>query len=647
MNDFFHKRQSKALAGALLGALMLLALAAAGSTLTEAGPPATPARRPGAQRGIEVSITVRGDGSWSGTLWDASAAAVPGRETIHPLSGESLSQIAPAAFGEGVAGWLAGPVVLHLSGPVRRGETLEIELPANPSTGYTWALEGLDGGVLRQAGDVETRRLSPLLGAAGTQIVRVEATVTGEVAFSLAYRRPWEAGAPTRQTVSIRSTGPSLADVCAALGTSPPAPVSVEEAPRRAAGSQPADPALSSPAALPSSYNWCTAHYGCPSVKNQGACGSCWAFATVGPLEAWVKYDGVPGIDLSEQYLLSCNTDGYDCSSGYFAHDYHLESSNPARKIPPGETDSGAVLESAYPYSATASSCTGSPHAHPHKIASWAYLGSPNSVPATSTIKAAIYTHGPVAVAICTGPAFVRYGGGVFSTTESCAPYDVDHAVVLVGWNDAEQSWTLRNSWGAGWGESGYMRIKWGTSNVGWDANYVVYTTTNPFTPTAWVNLPLVMRSYPPELSNGDFEQGRNGSWRESSTHGYQLVLHASGLPASPHGGSWAAWLGGIESETSIITQSITIPTDATTLNYWYWINSEDLCGFDDAYVRFDSTTLQSYQLCGDTDTGGWAYGQIDVSGYGGQIADLSFKVISDIYYPSSLLIDDVSISAP
>jgi hypothetical protein len=47
--------------------------------------------------------------------------------------------------------------------------------------------------------------------------------------------------------------------------------------------------------------------------------------------------------------------------------------------------------------------------------------------------------------------------------------------VVLTGWDDSTQTWVLRNSWGTWWGENGYMRIRYGTSRVGWDANYVVY----------------------------------------------------------------------------------------------------------------------------------------------------------------------------
>ena len=80
--------------------------------------------------------------------------------------------------------------------------------------------------------------------------------------------------------------------------------------------------------------------------------------------------------------------------------------------------------------------------------------------------------YGPVSVAVYVNSAFQAYNSGVFN---GCATGTVNHAVALVGWNDAQQAWILRNSWGTGWGESGYMRIKYGCSKVGYGACYVDY----------------------------------------------------------------------------------------------------------------------------------------------------------------------------
>jgi hypothetical protein len=88
-------------------------------------------------------------------------------------------------------------------------------------------------------------------------------------------------------------------------------------------------------------------------------------------------------------------------------------------------------------------------------------------------IKNAIYNYGPVAAAVCVDRYFQAYTGGIFTDPVPCR--QVNHAIVLVGWDDAGGYWILRNSWGTSWGEQGYMRIAYGTSQVGYAANYVVY----------------------------------------------------------------------------------------------------------------------------------------------------------------------------
>lgn len=261
---------------------------------------------------------------------------------------------------------------------------------------------------------------------------------------------------------------------------------------------------------LPSSHNWCNLG-GCTPIRNQGSCGSCWAFGTVGPLEATIKMWDAQARDLAEQYLVSCASEYNGCGGGWFAHDYH------EWKIPAGETTAGAVYEADFAYQARDSSqgvgCdfTPQPHTHHEKIASWAEIDPYYNVPSVSAIKQAIYEHGPVAAAVCVGSAFQGYRNGVFQTNETCSN-DVNHAIVLVGWNDAEQTWILRNSWGTGWGESGYMRIKWGTSKIGYGANYIVYGVPSNLAASArsnWINLmwtdnTLAENGFKVERSPGD-----------------------------------------------------------------------------------------------------------------------------------------------
>ncbi len=225
--------------------------------------------------------------------------------------------------------------------------------------------------------------------------------------------------------------------------------------------------------ALPTSFDWRELG-GTTPIKNQGGCGSCWAFATAAPLESQIKLQCGATVDLSEQYLVSCNRDGWSCSGGWWAHDYHWDTT------PTNDSQSGAVLESSFPYKASNAPC-GGPYSHPYKL-SRKYIGVTGSPrPTVQAIKQAIFTYGPVAAAVYVGPKFQAYSSGIFNANESGT---INHAIVLVGWNDDlgpdNGYWILRNSWGTGWGENGYMRIRYGISQVGYSANYVEFSCADP-----------------------------------------------------------------------------------------------------------------------------------------------------------------------
>lgn len=349
------------------------------------------------------------------------------------------------------------------------GQVLSITLDANPSTGYRWEVDSPESAIMRQVG---TRFEQPAgrLGTPGKQVLELTAVRAGQSTLRLVYRRPWEKGVQPVKAFSLRVQSQGASTLPGALT---PTPVAAQTS-RATVDTRPV-------LGLPAAFNWCSVN-GCTPVKDQGSCGSCWAFGTVGPLEANVKmWDGATR-DMAEQYLVSCASDS-GCSGGWFAHDYHLS------EIPPGEEAAGAVYEIDFPYEALDASqgvgCgfTPQPHTHHEKIAAWTYIPADDSVPAVADIKQAIYEHGPVAAAICVGAGFQGYTGGIFQTSDDCMG-SVNHAIVLVGWNDADQTWYLRNSWGEYWGESGYMRIKWGTSNVGFGANYVVYGAPSHLTAT-------------------------------------------------------------------------------------------------------------------------------------------------------------------
>jgi len=243
--------------------------------------------------------------------------------------------------------------------------------------------------------------------------------------------------------------------------------------------------ASSAKAGLPEAFNW-QDEVGCPPIRPQMGCGACWAFSTVGALECniFIK-DGVE-VDLSEQWLVSCNqettppvlpptdpTPSWGCNGGWFAHDYHLG----AKTDPCGGF--GAVLEADFPYIQDKPPCD-CPYPHAYTIDAWAFVGPELGVADVDTIKQAIVTYGPVSSAIFADGTFSAYTGGVFNLGALEPP---NHGIVLVGWDDtlgAEGAWRLRNSWTPTWGESGYMWIEYGRSNVGFGACYVDYPGAGP-----------------------------------------------------------------------------------------------------------------------------------------------------------------------
>jgi C1A family cysteine protease len=418
---------------------------------------------------------------------------------IISAEGKGIEQFKQAIFGKSyIVELLAGPISLRVSGNISQGKTLDIELDSNPSTGYRWEVGGIDKGMLHQLGGIEFRQVSKLLGAVEKQILHFEAVDTGKTTLELTYRRPWEKDAKPTREVYIETEGINLTDLFS-HSNNPTSTTSTchtcsgekRESEKVAISPPERQHLVTSPKlSLPSAFNWCE-HRGCTPIKDQGGCGSCWAFATVGPLESAIKIrDGIE-VDLSEQYLVSCNTEGWGCNGGWWAHDYHWN------KIPPSESEAGAVLEADFPYEGEDVSCNG-PYPHPYKLNSWGCVGDTDppscctgNILPTDDLKQAIYRYGPISAGVYVGPAFQEYSGGVFETNETG---DINHGVTLVGWDDTQGTngvWILRNSWGPNWGENsqgtmegerGYMRIGYGISNVGSCASYIVYNLTTTAT---------------------------------------------------------------------------------------------------------------------------------------------------------------------
>ncbi len=199
------------------------------------------------------------------------------------------------------------------------------------------------------------------------------------------------------------------------------------------------------------------------SVKNQGGCGSCWAFAAAAAWEhSYKKFYGTT-LNMSEQSLLACGktcggTDAGSCNGGW--SDRALDHIKCRL----------ASTEAAYPYNiAQANTCLVKPK--PYAAYSWGALYSPSA----ATLKSYIQTYGSVVTYMRAGlNSFYAYGGGIYNGYPNTNCNDIDHAVVITGWNDTGGYWIIKNSWGTSWGISGRAYIKYGHCNIGcW--NYYVY----------------------------------------------------------------------------------------------------------------------------------------------------------------------------
>lgn len=199
---------------------------------------------------------------------------------------------------------------------------------------------------------------------------------------------------------------------------------------------------------LPDAWNW-VEHGAVVPVKDQGQCGSCWAFSAVANMEGQNFLQGTKKlVAFAESQLVDCDKVDSGCNGGLMgnAFEYAIQY--------------GMESEEDYPYVPETSECQYDASKAIYKFSNWSMIASDEK-----KMQQALYDMGPLSVAV-DAENWSYYSGGIYDS--SCTT-NLDHGVTLVGWGteNGKDYWIIKNSWGKNWGKSGYIWLARGKNKCG------------------------------------------------------------------------------------------------------------------------------------------------------------------------------------
>jgi C1A family cysteine protease len=340
----------------------------------------------------------------------------------------------------------------------------------------------------------------------------------------VAAQAKWVAGATSITVLSD-------AERTARLGFVPaPGELSMDERVQRATASLP-EHARTSATTIPVSVDWrnMNGHSYISSIKDQGSCGSCVAFGSAAAIDAGMRISladpvGGPGIslcDVSEAQLFYCGAEQQQhrtCATGWW---------------PNGGTGSldyaqgtGLVCESVFPYTAGDQPC--------NLPSNWqsclTKISGYTTIDNVAQMKQALAQTGPLVTCFSVYSDFFAYTSGVYRRTSNV--YEGGHCVCVCGYDDNQQAWLCKNSWGTGWGEQGFFWIGYGQCGIDGQM-YSINGFTSICTP--WPNGKTIngVDSTPAALSASVFNNKLTLFWKANDPSNH--IFHS----ASADGNSW------------------------------------------------------------------------------------------------------------